>query len=332
MDFIELKNVWEMYRIKFITDGKVSWDNFWALKDVSFKVKKGEAIGIIGENGAGKSTILKLIAGMIRPDRGELNLRAKVSGLLELGAGFQPELTGRENIYLSGSLFGLTQAQIDKKYDEIEKFASLGKFINAPVKCYSQGMFVRLAFSIAIHMDPDVLLIDDILMVGDEYYQGRCIKKIFQLKEQGKTIVFVTHDMNMLRRLCKRTIMLKEGRIVKDGLTEDVIPLYSQMVGAKEGVGSLMKGDLTAVFNNGRLFLNWKDVLLTPHSGVHTSFRIGERWRDSSQAYWEVEKESDESLTATGTFYQLGLTQTWRLQITKDGKIRCDIEIDSKDP
>ncbi len=332
MDVIQFKDVWEMYRIKFIIEGKSSWENFWALKEVSFKVKKGETLGIIGENGAGKSTILKLIMDMLTPDKGEIEVKGRVCGLLELGAGFQPELTGRENIYLNAGLFGLTHSQIDAKYEEIVNFASLGKFINAPAKCYSQGMFVRLAFSIAIYADPDVLLIDDTLAVGDEFFQRKCIKKVFELKEQGKTIVFVTHDMSMLSRLCKRAILLKEGSIVKDGAVDNVIPLYTQMVGEKTGVGSLEKKPLNLVFNNGRLFLNWQDKLLTPNPGAYTSFSIVDKWYSSPQAEWEVKKEDGNKLIARGIFYQLALTQVWRIEITDDYKIKLDIEIDSQEP
>jgi len=332
MDLIQFKDIWEMYRIKFIIDGKTSWENFWALKGVSFKVEKGETLGIIGENGAGKSTVLKLIMGMIKPDRGEVVVSGKVSGLLELCAGFQTELTGRENIYLNAGLFGLTQKQTQEKYKEIESFADIGKFINAPVKCYSQGMFVRLAFAIAIQVNPDILLIDDTLAVGDEYFQRKCVKRIFELKEQDKTIIFVTHDMNMLSRLCKRTIFLKDGRLIKDDLTDKVIPLYSQMIGTKEGVGILEKGPLNLVFNNGRFFLNWQDKLLAPSSGAYTSFLISDKWYSSIQADWEVKRERENKLLATGTFYQLALTQTWKLEITNDYEIKWDIEMDLQEP
>lgn len=328
MAIIHFKDLWEMFRIKFVIDGKISWENFWALKGISFEVEKGETLGIVGENGAGKSTILKLIAGMLRPDRGEINVKGRVSGLLELGAGFQLELTGRENIYLIASLYGLNQTEIEKRYDKIADFASIGKFIHASVKCYSQGMFVRLAFSIAIHMDAEILLIDDTLAVGDEYFQRKCIKKIFELKEQGKTILFVTHDMNMLRRLCKRAIFLKEGRIVKDDSTDKVTPLYTQMLGERQGVGVLEKKPLNLIFNNGRLFLNWQDKLLTPNSGAYASFLISGKWYSSFQADWDVNKESENKLLATGKFYQLALTQTWRLEITNDYEIKWDIEID----
>jgi ABC-type polysaccharide/polyol phosphate transport system ATPase subunit len=332
MAIIEFSDVWEMYRIKFVIDGKASWENFWALKDISFKIGKGETLGIVGENGAGKSTILKLIAGMMKPDRGKVEVLDRVSGLLELGAGFQPELTGRENLYLNAGLFGLTKNQIDEKYEEIVNFANIGKFINAPVKCYSQGMFVRLAFGIAIHMDPDILLIDDTLAVGDEYFQRKCIKKIFQIKEQNKAIIFVTHDMNMLSRLCKRALFLKDGRIIKDGLINGVVPLYTQMIGTRKGVGILERPPLNLVFNNGQFFLNWQDKLLTPNSGAYTVFRIANKWYSSLQADWEVKREDENKLIATGKFYQLALTQIWRLELTNDYAVKWDIEMELKEP
>ena len=332
MAIIQFNDVWEMFRIKFIIGGKACWENFWALKGINFEVEKGETLGIIGENGAGKSTILKLIAGMLTPDRGKIKVSGRVSGLLELGAGFQSELTGKENVYLSASLFGLNQAEIEKRYDDIIGFAGIGKFINAPVKYYSQGMFVRLAFAIAIHVDPEVLLIDDTLAVGDEYFQRKCIKKIFELKEQGKTIIFVTHDMGMLSRLCRRAIFIKEGRIVKDDTVDTVIPLYTQMIGTREGVGILEKKHLNLVFNNGRLFINWQDKLLTPNSGAYTTFIIANKWYNSLQADWEVKRDGENKLIATGKFYQLALTQVWNLELTDDYEIKWDIEMESEEP
>ncbi len=333
MNIIELNNVWEMYRIKFIIEGKPSWDNFWALRDVSLSVAKGEVLGIIGENGAGKSTVLKLIAGMLKPDRGRVSAQGRVSGLLELGAGFQPELTGRENIDLAAGMFGLSKNEIDAICQKIIDFADIGKFIYAPVKCYSQGMFVRLAFAVAIHVRPDILLIDDTLAVGDEYFQRKCIKKIFELKETGMTILFVTHDMEMLRRLCQRGILLKDGRVIKDGLLEKVIPLYTQMVGSREGVGILKKEPLDLIFNNGRLFLNWDDRPLTSSNfGAHAVFLMSGRWHNSLEADWDVRKEGDNKLVATGRFYEFALIQTWRIEIAEPYEIEWEIEMESKDP
>ena len=331
MGQIVFDDLWEMYRIRFVIGGKSKWESFWALKGINFTIEQGEAIGIIGENGAGKSTILKIICGMLAPDRGKVKVSGKISGLLELGAGFQVELTGSENIYLIAGLFGLTGPQVESIYNNIVSFAAIGKFINAPVKCYSQGMYVRLAFAIAINMNPDVLLIDDTLAVGDEYFQKKCIKKIFELKEQGKTIVFVTHDMNMLRRICQRAIFLKDGQIVKDGLVDQVIPLYAQTAGAKEGVAILENQPLRLIFNNGRLFVNWHDKLLLPDSGLYTSFLASEKWYSSFQADWKVKREGQNKLEATGVFYQLNCIQTWKIVISDSSEIAIDIEMDSQE-
>ncbi|NQU19307.1 ABC transporter ATP-binding protein [bacterium] len=317
-----------MFRIKFIIDRKVSWDNFWALKDINFEIKKGEIVGLIGENGAGKSTVLKLIAGMLHSDRGDIDVTGKVAGLLELGAGFQTELTGKDNVYLSASLFGLSEESINNIYEEITDFAGLGKFIHAPVKCYSQGMFVRLAFAVAIHMNPDTLLIDDTLAVGDEFFQKKCIKKVFQLKEQGKTIVFVSHDINMIQRLCSRAIFLREGRVVKDDTADKVIPLYTQTVGMKMGIGIIKKGPVSVVFNNGKIFLNWQNKVLTSDSGGYTLLRIGDKDYSSFQASWEVEAIEGKALIAKGTLYQFGLTQTWKIELTEDNDIKLIIEVE----
>ena len=332
MAIIQFKDVWEMFKIKFVIDGRSSWENFWALKGLNFEIAKGETVGIIGENGAGKSTVLKLIAGMLRPDRGEIEVGGKVSGLLELGAGFQAELTGKENIYLIAGLFGLSKVEVEERFDRIVEFAGIGRFIHAPVKCYSQGMFVRLAFAIAIHVEPEILLIDDILAVGDEYFQRKCIGKIFEVRDQGATIVIVTHDMNMLKRLCSRAIFLKDGRVIKDDLPDKVIPLYTQAVGVKEGVEVLEDEFLTAVFNNGRLFLNWQDKTLTPSPGAYAALYIGGKWYNSSQADWEVKREGGNKLVATGKFYQLMLTQTWKLELSANHEIKWDIEIVIDEP
>ena len=328
MPIIEFKDAWEMYRIKFIIEGKASWENFWALKGINFSLEKGEILGVIGENGSGKSTFLKLIAGMLKPDRGQINVLGSVSGLLELGAGFQTELTGRENISLQFELFGLPIDQAKEKFQQIIDFAEIGKFIDAPVKCYSQGMFVRLAFAIAVHMDPDIFLIDDTLAVGDEYFQKKCIKEIFKIKQRGKTVVIVTHDMAMLQKLCARTIFLKQGMLVKDEETAKVVTFYSQTVGSPKGIAIIDKERFNLVFNNGKLLLNWEGKLITSPAGAHTTFNAANRWYSSTQAEWEVQEETPDVFTAVGKFYQLGLTQIWRIEVLEKFKIKWDIELE----
>jgi len=327
MSIIKFKDVWEMYRIKFILEGKASWENFQALQGINFSLEKGELLGIIGENGSGKSTILRLIAGMLKPDRGQVEVSGSVSGLLELGAGFQTELTGRENISLQCELFGLRRDQAKEKFQDIIDFAEIGKFIDAPVKCYSQGMFVRLAFAIAVHMDTDIFLVDDTLAVGDEYFQRKCIKEIFKIKQKGKTVVIVTHDMTMLQKLCARTIFLKQGMLVKDEETAKVVSFYSQTVGSPKGIAIVEKKRFNLVFNNGRLLLNWDGRLITPSSGIFTTFGVSDVWYNSFQAEWDVQ-ESGGKLVATGRFYHLAMAQIWRIEVCENYEIKWDIEIE----
>ena len=198
MKIINFNNVSEKYKIKFIKQKKVYWEEVWALRNINFQAAKGDVIGVIGKNGAGKTTFLKLIAGMLIPDNGDIHIKGKVSALMELGAGFNPEFTGIENIKLNAAIYGLTDDDLKQRMDGIVKFANLGKFINAPIKYYSQGMYMRLAFALAIFVEPDILLIDDILAVGDEEAQQKCIEKIFELKRANKTIILVSHNMTVI--------------------------------------------------------------------------------------------------------------------------------------
>lgn len=332
MGIIRFEDVWELYRIKFLIEGKAQWEDFVALQGINLTINPGETVGLIGENGSGKSTMLKLIYGMIKPDKGKITVNGKVCGLLDLGAGFQPELTGRENIYLISSLFGLKQDEIAGIYNAIASFADIGKFINAPVKCYSQGMFVRLGFAIAIHMNPEILLIDDALSVGDEQFQKGCIKKIFDFKERGKTIILVTHDTNMLRRLCARTIFIKDGAIIKDGLTDKVVPFYSQMFGPRNTKEIITQGELSVIFNNGRLSLNWRECLITPHYAGHTTFGVQDVLYRSYQADWEVLKIGQNKITAHGVFYQLGISQDWEIELVGNGQVKWKIVLNREVP
>ncbi|PIQ88105.1 MAG: hypothetical protein COV73_00580, partial [Candidatus Omnitrophica bacterium CG11_big_fil_rev_8_21_14_0_20_43_6] len=202
MRAVIVENLCEKYRIKFITEGKVSWEEIWALQDINLNINQGEVVGIIGHNGAGKTTFLRLLAGMLVPDKGEVNVQGKVTAIMELGAGLNPEFTGRENIILNARVYGIEEEILKQKIDEIIIFSNLGKFIDAPIKYYSQGMYMRLAFALAIFAEPDILLIDDILAVGDEEAQQKCKRKIVELKEAGKTIILVSHDMGMINKLC----------------------------------------------------------------------------------------------------------------------------------
>lgn len=202
-------------------------EDFWALNGVNFEVKQGEKVGIIGKNGAGKSTLLKVISRITEPTDGRIEFYGKISSMLEVGTGFNRELTGRENIYLNGAILGMTRAEIDAKFDDILEFSEVGKFIDTPVKRYSSGMFVRLAFAVASHLDPDILLVDEVLAVGDTRFQKKCIQKMRSIADSGKTILFVSHQMNTIRQLCDRVIVLKEGKVIYDGEVEGGIRLYN---------------------------------------------------------------------------------------------------------
>jgi len=204
-------------------------ENFWAVKDATFKIKKGEIVGIIGANGSGKSTILKLMAGVLTPTRGEVKVIGRIGPLIELGAGFHPELTGRENIYLNGTILGLSKKKIDKKFSDIVKFAELSEFIDTPVKHYSSGMYMRLGFSIAIHIDPDILLIDEILAVGDTNFQRKCLDKMREFHEKGATIILITHSLDLVKSFCQRAILLWSGKIIYAGLPDKAIKKYAQI-------------------------------------------------------------------------------------------------------
>ncbi len=206
--------------------GRSRYEDFWALRDLSLEIPSGKTFGFIGENGSGKSTLLKCIAKILRPDEGRISVEGKVSALLELGAGFHPELSGRENVYLNGSILGLGRRELDRKFDDIVGFAGLERFIDAPVKNYSSGMYVRLGFSVAINVDPDVLLVDEVLAVGDEEFQRKCNEKFFQLKANGTTIVIVSHDLGSVRSLCDVVGWLEEGGMREVGPADEVVDAY----------------------------------------------------------------------------------------------------------
>ncbi|MCD4722713.1 MAG: ABC transporter ATP-binding protein [Desulfobacula sp.] len=203
---------------------------FTALKDISFSVGKGETIGVIGKNGSGKSTLLQIIASIVTPTSGTIEVNGRISALLELGSGFDPEFTGRENVYLNGSILGIKHEEISARFDDIEKFAGIGHFIDQPVKNYSSGMYVRLAFATAVNVDPDILLVDEALAVGDIYFQHRCMAKIRDFQEHGKTIFFVTHDTGAIVKLCTKAILLDKGEMISIGQPDDVVQEYYRII------------------------------------------------------------------------------------------------------
>lgn len=207
-------------------DGKEVEDRFWALQEVSFEVRQGEVLGIIGSNGAGKSTLLKILSRVTTPSRGRIKVKGRVASLLEVGTGFHPELTGRENVFLNGAILGMRREEISRKFDEIVDFAGIGKFADTPVKRYSSGMYVRLAFAVAAHLEPDVLVIDEVLAVGDAEFQRRCLGKMDEVTKAGRTILFVSHNLSAVQRLCGRSLWMRGGRSFDFGPSDELISRY----------------------------------------------------------------------------------------------------------
>src|ERR1043166_5852159 len=211
-----------------LRNGRRSSNTIWALKDVNFEVAPGEVVGIVGSNGAGKSTLLKTLSRITEPTHGRVELYGRLASLLEVGTGFHPELTGRENTYLNGAILGMHKADIDRKFDEIVAFAELEKFLDTPVKHYSSGMYMRLAFAVASHLEPEILLVDEVLAVGDAAFQKKCLGRMGEVAKQGRTVLFVSHNLTAVKSLCRKTMRLERGEIVDSGDTERVVLNYIQ--------------------------------------------------------------------------------------------------------
>ncbi len=297
---------------------------FDALKDISFTVDHGESVGIIGANGSGKSTLLKILAGVTAPTRGSVTVNGKVASLLELGAGFHPLLTGRENIYLNGRILGMNHADVDRVFDLIVEFSGIEEFIDQAVETYSSGMYVRLGFSVAVHANPDVFLVDEVLSVGDEEFQRRCRERIGQLREEGKTIVFVSHDLSIVNTLCERVILLTNGTMIVRDSAQATIDYYLRLVGRKKGIHKVDSGPDEAIFSNGRLAVfhdrreasapNGFQVHLTSMGDIHYS----------TSADWKIVERNEGSCTARGRMAKLPIVQVWKLHF-ENGRLVWEI-------
>ncbi len=233
-------------------------DYVWSLKDINFEVKQGEVLGIIGKNGAGKSTLLKILSQVTTPTTGEVKVKGRIASLLEVGTGFHHELSGRENIFLNGAILGMTKIEIKSKLDEIVEFSGVAKYLDTPVKRYSSGMMVRLAFAVAAHLEPEILIVDEVLAVGDQEFQDKCIGKMKDVSSQGRTVIFVSHNMAAIKSLCKRTIVLKNGETYFDGSVVDGITKYLEALNPSSNTGSIEKHHRT--INTGKAFI--RTVLL----------------------------------------------------------------------
>lgn len=248
--------------------GVVNKNEFWALEDINFNIEKGEVVGVIGRNGAGKSTLLKILSQITPPTTGEVKLGGRVGSLLEVGTGFHPELTGRENIFLNGAILGMRKMEIQNKLEEIIEFAGIEKFIDTPVKRYSSGMYVRLAFSVAAHLEPEILLVDEVLAVGDTAFQKKCLGKMEDVtKKEGRTIMFVSHNLGAIRNLCNRTILLDGGKVEMIGETDKVIEKYLSMVSQKQTISMRDRKDRKG---NGKMRIT--KIFFKDQNGKETSF------------------------------------------------------------
>lgn len=265
---------------------KNSQNEFWALKNINFEVKEGEVLGIIGANGAGKSTLLKILSHITPPTTGKIQIKGRVSSLLEVGTGFHPELTGRENIYLNGAILGMKKKEIQRKFDKIVDFAEISKFLDTPVKHYSSGMYVRLAFAVAAHLDPEILIVDEVLSVGDASFQKKCLRKMSTVG-QNQTVIFVSHNMVAIKSLCKRVILLDKGKIIMSGETNEVVNRYID--GGEIGTFERTWPDKKLALQNESLIIT--KVRVADQRG-HLSKRIDTDTPFNVELYYQVKKNN----------------------------------------
>jgi lipopolysaccharide transport system ATP-binding protein len=295
---------------------------FWALNDVSFDIRRGEAVGIVGHNGAGKSTMLKHLSGLLKPTSGTLAINGRLAALIEVGAGFHQDLTGRENVFLNGVILGMTRKEIHRKFDEIVEFSGLGEFIDTPVKRYSSGMYARLGFSVAAHMEPEILVIDEVLSVGDAAFQARGVEKMRQVLRSGTTVIFVSHNIRAIADLCPRALLLKKGALLLDGPTSDVIRAYMEQVkGARR-----VEGERDVMI---------ADVAVSDANGVRFDYKAGQRTsvKVTLKAARHCEKLSCYILLQDDRYYDVFATSSERLGIIpfsmEAGEQRtCSFELD----
>ncbi len=292
-----------------------------ALQDVSFEVKKGEIFGIIGHNGSGKSTLLKVMSGITSADSGSISIQGRVTSLLELGVGFEPELTGRENLYLYGALVGMSKLEVKEKEESIIRFSGIREFIDVPVKSYSSGMLIRLAFSAAIHTDPDILLLDEVLGVGDEDFRHRSFQAIQKAVERGATVVLVSHGLSLIGNFCRRVMCLNQGRVVGIGAAEQVIQIYMDKISAQEKICELSYGNLKLRFLPSGFHLEHAGIVYTVARGLSVNLLKWEAEFLSSEAGWTVVDLSECEVVLQLRWGHWNLEQTWHIKIVDDRTI-----------
>lgn len=345
---ISLKGVSKKYSIGKEKDGSLrgtlggifskkstKQEDFWALKDVSFDIQKGDVIGIIGKNGAGKSTLLKILSQITKPTEGIIEINGRVASLLEVGTGFHPELTGRENVYLNGTILGMTRKEVAAKFDEIVAFSGVEKFIDTPVKRYSSGMYVRLAFAVAAHLEPEILIIDEVLAVGDAEFQKKCLGKMKDVAGEGRTVIFVSHDLTAVKKLCTKGVLLKSGKVALVGNTDEVISEYQKIVQGNNSyeavsienalgnefirvlhfIVSPLKGNTISIssginvnlkFYNAKANINLDTTFELRNANETIVFHVGHfitNQQDSKTGFYEVNFEIPQNILNAGNYY-----------------------------
>jgi lipopolysaccharide transport system ATP-binding protein len=298
-----------------------SVENFWALKDVSFDVRQGDVVGIIGRNGAGKSTLLKILSRITEPTKGRIRIKGRVASLLEVGTGFHPELTGRENIYLNGGILGMSRAETRSKFDEIVAFAEVEKFLDTPVKRYSSGMYVRLAFAVAAHLEPEILIVDEVLAVGDAEFQKKCLGKMRDVAGHGRTVLFVSHNLTAVRQLCTNGLLLKNGQVAMKGVTNEVADRYLQnMLDSRRGhfrLGDTGYTDMRLV-NSGGMQI----TAVLPEQETFVELRLCIASSSNVQAGFTIYNQSDVPLVLCASEYGgvelVSGVQTFRVRLPNE--------------
>lgn len=325
-----ITNYRRLRKLTSFTDGGDEDDVIWALRDVSFEIGEGEIVGVVGRNGAGKSTLLKILSRITVPTFGYAEMSGRVSSLLEVGTGFHPELTGRENVYLNGTILGMRKKEIDDKLDEIVDFAGVERFIDTPVKRYSSGMKVRLAFSVAAHLEPEILLVDEVLAVGDLQFQRKCLGRMDAVAKEGRTVLFVSHNLAAIERLCKRTLVITEGRIHTDAPTPEALSVFLDLARGDSGV----QDDLKTIERGRGLIPVLSKVRLVDETGrTLASIRAGQaidiviHYEHSEElmdpAFVVVFSDRyDQSILRLGTHFQLGDLRS----IPSSGVVRCHVD------
>jgi ABC-type polysaccharide/polyol phosphate transport system ATPase subunit len=338
MPLVEVDNVTKAYRVRRGAGTLLASalcrrpkEEIVALSGVSFTVERGESLGIIGANGSGKSTLLRILAGVTVPTSGRALVRGRIASLLELGAGFHPMLTGRENIYLNARILGMRKEQVSEVFDQIAAFADIGDFLDKPLFTYSSGMHVRIGFAVAVHANPDVFIVDEVLSVGDEEFQRKCRTRIGQLKEQSKTIVFVSHDLAVVNALCDRVILLSRGRMVTRQTPRETIDFYLRQVGREKGIHTFASGRTEAILSHGRISLFRDQHEVTAPAGLQLLIKHMEQWHGSADGDWEVVERSPDGCTAAGRMPRLPVTHLWTLKLETE-RLRWTIGVECEQP